>query len=238
MLTKDCLHIRELGLEDKILSTAKDSVTAQNRYVYYPDHLVKMPGPGTSVLEAFTNFFTEPVFEGLLLALVTDFYGPRRDIRISDESVQSWFARRSGSKIAENLVSAVLHGIYAGDIAKLSMRSLMPSLWHLEGRFGSIIRGMIKRGSLVYNSVHDNRLLIEMSRRPPRSDRMEAAEASRMYTLKGGLGKLARGLEASLNQSPMSKVERGVLVNDLRLSGSGPTRRVWLACGYFLCSTV
>lgn len=226
--------IRELGLEDKILSTAKDSVSARNRYVYYPDHLVKMPGPGMNVLEAFTKLFTEPVFEGLLSAPFIDFFSPARPIGYLDESVQSWFARRLGSKIAENLVSAVLHGIYAGDIAKLSMQSLMPRLWRTETRFGSISRGMIQGGLRAQNIVHDLRLrdiLLhrEIVGRRPRSDRMKAAQAASIYTLKGGLGELAHGLEASLKQNPRIKIERGIQVHDLRLCSDGPARQVVLS---------
>ena len=185
-----------------------------------------MPGQGINIFEAFANLFTEPVFEGVFPALLNDFFAPKRDISLHDESVRSFFTRRLSSKIADNIISAGLHGIYAGDIEKLSILSIMPSLWELEGLYGSVSKGMYRVGSLVFRSEPDMTLLSDLERRPPQSDRIKAAEAASMYTLKGGLRELARGLEASLNQNPMINIERKVLVSELRLKRNGPIRQV------------
>jgi len=64
-----------------------------------------------------------------------------------DESVHDFLVRRFGnrSSIPENLVSAVLHGIYAGDSRKLSVRAVLPFLWNSEKRNGSLIRGLLPK---------------------------------------------------------------------------------------------
>jgi protoporphyrinogen/coproporphyrinogen III oxidase len=59
---------------------------------------------------------------------------PGRDPGTKDESVGDFLTRRFGSAVADNFASAVIHGIYAGDIYKLSVRTAMPLLSHLESR--------------------------------------------------------------------------------------------------------
>jgi protoporphyrinogen oxidase len=59
--------------------------------------------------------------------------GPRPR-HIQDESVGDFIMRRTGGNraIADRFVSAVLHGIYAGDVWQLSMASLLPGPWYME----------------------------------------------------------------------------------------------------------
>ena len=37
------------------------------------------------------------------------------------------------------MISAMIHGIYAGDSRKLSVRAVFPQLWEAEREFGSVI---------------------------------------------------------------------------------------------------
>lgn len=171
-----------------------------------------------SIFGAFSTYLREPAFAGVLSAVIYDLLAPRGDLPPSDESIASFFARRWGSKVAENLVSAVLHGIYAGDIEKLSIRSILPSLWDYERSSGSVNRGMRAARGTARFSPHDLRMLGELGERPL-SDTMKTVEASSVYSLKGGLGELAYELEASLAQNPMVQIERETIVNDLRLDG-------------------
>ena len=120
----DAIQVREIGLEDRILMTSKNSIAAQNRFIYYPDHLVRMPGPGSSFLQTTK---------------------PQRPGHLQDESVGSFLTRRFGSALADNVVSAIFHGIYAGDIYKLSARAIVPSLWATEIRNQSIIKGLLEQ---------------------------------------------------------------------------------------------
>lgn len=188
-----------------------------------------MPGPGMDIIQMFATLFSEPVFEGLISSFITDFFSPKRDIWLEDESIKSFFTRRLSPKIADNLASAIIHGIYAGDIEQLSMRSIFPQLWDMEERYGSLNRAIRRNGSAVRHSVDDDRLLSELAQRPPQSDRINAAEAASVFTLKGGLGELAYGLEARLQASPMIQVERRAIVESLQLKGSEPNGHVRFA---------
>ena len=122
-----------------MIAIPKSSPAARNRYIYYPDHLVKMPvPPGRSswseVFESWGNIFRESLYRGLLSGLAKEATIPLRKENIKDESLGDFLSRRFGSGVADNLVSAVCHGIYAGDIYKMSARTLQPTLWHLETR--------------------------------------------------------------------------------------------------------
>jgi oxygen-dependent protoporphyrinogen oxidase len=79
--------------------------------------------------------------------MVTEPLRPKRPDLMSDETIGSFIERRVDKRIANNLVSAVFHGIYAGDIWKLSAKTLLATAWHLEGRYGSALGGFFRMQS-------------------------------------------------------------------------------------------
>ena len=61
-----------------------------------------------------------------------------------DESVDSFLSRRFGDAFARTLGSALVHGIYAADSRRLSVRAAFPSLCESETRGnGSVIWGTL-----------------------------------------------------------------------------------------------
>jgi protoporphyrinogen/coproporphyrinogen III oxidase len=77
---------------------------------------------------AFSNF-TDAVLRGVSARRMARQQGkgpPEMDMSIGD-----WFRSVTGSPaLVDNVISAMVHGIYGGDVDKLSMRSLFPQLWH------------------------------------------------------------------------------------------------------------
>lgn len=141
--------IQDLDLNTQVLCTSKDEAAAQNRYIYYPDQINKLPNSFD-----FANLFS--LFRSGLLDgtwnLPGELLKPRRDVmNLQDESVGDFIARRWDKRVADNLASAVLHGIYAGDIYQLSARTLLERFWELERRFQSVIRGL---NELTVAGVH------------------------------------------------------------------------------------
>ena len=124
--------------EDEIIAIPKTEVASQNRFIYYPDHLVQMPtpygNPFVSALKAGYAALTEPIYSGVVGSLLAETRVRQRPLHIRDESVGEFMRRRFGPAIADNLLSAFFHGIYAGDIYKLSARTLLPALWYTETR--------------------------------------------------------------------------------------------------------
>lgn len=72
---------------------------------------------------------------------------PKRPDGLTDETVGSFIERRVDKRIADNIVSAVFHGIYAGDIWQLSAKTLLGLAWQLEGRYGTALGGFFKMQS-------------------------------------------------------------------------------------------
>ena len=224
------LQIKQLGLENQVLCTSKNSVAAQNRYVYYPDHLVRMPGPGMTLLQNLSTVWKEPVFNGLVSGLLRDIWTKPRSDDLHDESVGSFFTRRLSSKIVDNLISAVLHGIYAGDVYQLGMRMIMPQVWNNELQYGSIMAGFQKSGQFTRLSEFDWATLRDLEEdvepNSATTNKLREVEKSSVFTFRQGLGELSDRLEAHLSGNPMVKIRRETLVTDLRLEGEGPNQIV------------
>ena len=97
-----------------------------------------MPSPYGSffsiLFDGIRAVATEPIFKGVFSSLLAEPLIKQRPENLLDESVGDFIRRRFGVAAADNLASALFHGIYAGDIYKLSIRTLLPKLWYLEGR--------------------------------------------------------------------------------------------------------
>ena len=202
--------------------TSKTSPAAQNRFIYYPDHLVRMPGPGMSLFGNLKNVLTEPLFDGCLNGLLFELVNGKREPHVQDESVGSFVSRRFGSALADNIVSAIYHGIYAGDIYKLSARSLLPSLWLHEELSGSVIYGMSKawqRNTQPMSKSDAQEASIQKSPRRTMSKAVVAAQKSSVFTFKGGIGDLANRLEEKLRGNLNVQIQEKTLVEEIEMKG-------------------
>ncbi len=229
--------------------TSKNSVAAQNRFVYYPDHLVRMPGPGTSLLSNVINLLSEPVFKGAVWGAIKEYYkaAPTRLDGVDDESIGSFISRRFGSGPADNLASAIVHGIYAGDIYNLSARTILPGPWETELKIGSVLQGFYLQQQPVYPAeeksnddfnkylhgsgrrpvaTDDVELIKDFNSRPAVSDTLKAVRASSVFTFKGGIGELADRLEAKLLENPRVVIQMQSRAQNLELRSHKTGSRV------------
>ncbi|KAE8449369.1 hypothetical protein EG329_008270 [Mollisiaceae sp. DMI_Dod_QoI] len=194
--------IQHLGLKDELLISWNNSPAALNRFVYYPDHLVRMPGPRQSISQMLWTILTEPVFKGLFTSLL-EYNRPGRPANIEDESVSSFLTRRCGSPhLGNNLISAVFHGIYAGDIDKLSARTLFSRLYHLEKVAGSIGGGFfdMRGNGYTYMETRDAELRNEMV--PKVEELLSQLRMASVFSFKKGIGAFSDALEQSLRTNP------------------------------------
>ena len=88
----------------------------------------------TNVFRNVRTLLTEPIFKGMIGGILAEPTVKTRPKHVEDESVGDFVERRFGPTIARNMLSALFHGIYAGDIYSLSARTLLPKLWYLETR--------------------------------------------------------------------------------------------------------
>lgn len=164
-----------------------------------------MPGPGQSFFGVIWRILTEPIFRGLFDGVATDLSTPQRSPNLEDESIGSFLKRRLGNThIGDNIVSAIIHGIYAGDIYQLSMKSLQPVAWHCEGLFGSLSIGAkrtILNGEYIIQH-RDALVLADLGVRRSHIARDQEMRFASVYSFKQGIGALSDALVAALKANP------------------------------------
>ena len=227
-------QIEMLDLSEEIVSTPKDAPAARNRYMYYPDHLVRMPGPipGAGLIknvwQNLSNILREPIFNGLIQGMYKDYSASGHvPFDMVDESVGSFVSRKFNPSIAENLVSGVMHGIYAGDLYQLSARSLFPLMWHMNRNPGaSIIDSTIKAASRR-TKFHPAKL-IEMltatrdrERKPEDHIRGDIPQLknSSVFSFKRGIQQFVEGLQRYIKSNPAITVKLNATVQHIQECG-------------------
>jgi oxygen-dependent protoporphyrinogen oxidase len=90
------------------------------------------------------NLWDSGLLAGIWNLIWLFFQGKKIRENERDLSIGEWAGRRIDKRIADNIVSAVFHGIYAGDIYNLSMKALLPMIWNLECVSGNPLWGFIQ----------------------------------------------------------------------------------------------
>lgn len=213
--------------------TSKDSVAAQNRFIYFPDHLVKMPGPGQDIYQILWRLLTEPVFNGIT-GIISEYAVPQRPADLEDESVGHFLERRLGARhIADNIVSAVFHGVYAGDVYQLSVKSIIPRLWQLEGQHQGIAKGWLDnlqhRGQGIQMLRRDALLAQEMTGLPD-NEKLTGfgMTTASVYSFKKGIGSLSDALEKSLRKNGNVTIKMSDKIKSVEYDGSSDSIKVIL----------
>lgn len=195
--------------EDDILYTPKSSPASQNRYIYYPDHLVRIPTPQKDVnllyqlLTALQTLLTEPLFKTVPWSLIAERNKPDLQDSPPDESVYDYIARRFSPEIANNLVSSIYHGIFAGNIDRLSADTLMHQFWNK----GSIVRSIFDKSDVwhTFSDLMMQEAIITNGTRARAKHLRIMGRDSATVTLKNGVGQLVDALCRHLEKS--AKVE-------------------------------
>ena len=121
-------------------------------------------------------------------------------------------SRRLGPNIANILISALTHGIYAGDSAKLSIKSCFKSLYDYEKKYNSIILGMLRTPKVEpdFNDICDGNL-----------DRIEFIKAvqrdASIYSLHGGMQELSDSLVDELKKRENVDLRLAVGCNSIEI---------------------
>lgn len=208
---------------DSTMRIGTKSPGLANRYIYYPDHLVRLPGPGggASFFDTLRDMLREPAYEGVLRSLLGEPFKESRDPKVRDESVASFYRRRFGPGIADNLVSALSHGVYAGDTDKLSMKATMRQPWDDEFGPGVIINLMNKtlaRKPIYYK--HNKIQVVRAIRREYSSEfntrvGLMFAPGYILY-LEGGMHSLITALSRELKKLPNVEIVRNASITHIQ----------------------
>ncbi len=199
---------------DDLLIGSKTAPAAQNRFIYYPDHLVKMPGPGQPIWDILRNYWSESVFTGVLSGVANDILTDRRPANVRDESIGQFVTRRFNKSIANNLTSAVFHGIYAGDIWKLSAKSILPLPWAREEKYGNLSTALFDalQNKTSWDFCDDLELQCKLQDGLWDPKMGEKIRMASVFMFKRGLGQFAERLEQRLASKMNVKVEKSISV--------------------------
>jgi oxygen-dependent protoporphyrinogen oxidase len=171
------------------------------------------------------SVLTEPVFTGAFRAMLEVTRDPRPP-SLEDESIASFTNRRfGGPQIGDNIVSAVIHGIYAGDIYQLSAKSIFRRLWDFEHQHGSVtegaVVGMQSTMAKAKRDISDPKIDISLRGR---------LKGASVYTFKGGIGQLSAALEASLRTNPNVEFKIGDKVTSVEYDTESDGISVRIPC--------
>ncbi|KIW03155.1 protoporphyrinogen oxidase [Verruconis gallopava] len=177
-----------IGLEANMIVTPKDSIAAKRRWLYYPDHLVELPSPSRGLLANLWTILTEPAFKGYMRDLMYEMSVPPRGADVEDESVGEFISRRVNRRLVDQVASAVLHGIYAGDAWELSARSVLSDAWWAERHSGSVFKGVMDMQREGWMRRRHAELLEHLTRsQQPSEDVIRTVKDASTVTLDGGL---------------------------------------------------
>ncbi|KIW58502.1 protoporphyrinogen oxidase, variant [Exophiala xenobiotica] len=221
--------LKDLDLVKEVLPISKHSPAALNRFIYYPDHLVLMPGPVRGFLELLHRLWMawdEPIYEGLISAALAEPWVALRAPDIKDESVGHFMTRRFGKNLTDNLASAFFHGIYAGDLYRLSVRTLLPKLWYLEGRDRENEPGLLLTMVALMRSrqvpVLERQVRFagidvreQYNTNPLRKALVALLQRSSVYTFRRGLGELTTSLETALSSNSNVTIQKSAYVDHI-----------------------
>jgi len=137
--------LSQLGHDDQVEVMDKKSI-ANKKWIWSNSGLIPVPDPFS--VSSLTKFLThsEIIQPKLFWGFLKEPFVKPKNL---DESIESFFNRRLGNKIlTNNVLSAMIHGIYAGDISKLSIKSIMPKVKYLEKDYGSITKAILQKIAL------------------------------------------------------------------------------------------
>jgi protoporphyrinogen/coproporphyrinogen III oxidase len=196
--------IQQIGLDKDILWVNKDSLGAKNRYIKYQGRLVLIRPPKRLLPDSY--FFTEPLLRKAIGGVLKfGLFRPRRPAGSEDESIASFFRRRFNEHIAQYFVSALVHGVYAGDYERLSMRSsLFKVFWDME-----------TAGKRFMQRPAEEEVVLNEMKAGLGENLVNIAKDSRMYSFPDGTDTLSRRLREKLEgkvtirtDSPIQRIKK------------------------------
>ncbi|RLL45028.1 protoporphyrinogen oxidase [Oceanobacillus piezotolerans] len=132
--------VDELGLNDEIIRNK----TGQS-YILQNNKLHPMPkGTFMGVPKEVGPLLTSKLVsvKGRIRALC-DYILPKAKPK-EDVSIGEFMRRRFGNEVVDSQISPMLSGIHSGDIDEMSLMATYPNFYHLEQKYGSVMKGLQK----------------------------------------------------------------------------------------------
>ncbi len=190
---------RELGLGGELLPSndvaRKTYILVHNRLVALPDGLMFMV-PTKLVPTALTRLFSFSTKVRMALELLH----PPRPTGLPDEAVAALVERHFGAEAVERLADPLLSGIFGGDAAELSARTVLPRLVEMETQYGSLTRGMLAAHRQMRARA---KAAAKNSSNGKVGNGAPTAQRAIFTALRGGMQQLVDALTARLNPASL-----------------------------------
>ena len=220
---------RELGLGDDLMGSNDH---ARRTYILHRGRLLPLPD-GLMFLvptRLWPMVTTKLLPLSTKLAAAWELFSSPPAGDEGDESVASFVKRHFGEAMLENIADPLLAGVYGGDSAELSVRSVLPRFWEMERQHGSLTRATLKamrQHREASSSDNDSPDSAGTGNAPPR-------KLPLFMTLKGGLQQMTEKLAAQVEKYRVF-VRRPVLALEFAPGGPGGStdscsRRFQIAC--------
>ena len=216
---------RELGLGAALIPSndadRKTYIVVRNRLVALPDGLMFLV-PTKLIPTALTRLFSLPTKIRMGLELLH----PPRPTGLPDESVAALVERHFGREVVDRLADPLLSGIFGGDSAQLSARTVLPRLVEMENEYGSLTRGMLAAHRKMRARIKE---AAKRTARPANVKGSATATRAIFTALRGGMQQLVDALAARIDpecvrlSTPVSGIEK--TADGWRIETVGPTDR-------------
>ncbi|KAI8647246.1 protoporphyrinogen oxidase [Parasitella parasitica] len=224
--------IQDLNLNDeKLLGVPKSDPSVKNRYIYYNGKINTIPSDPVSML-----LRKPPVFKSVILAGALEPFRRSRFINgkpkngIEDESMYDFMKRRFNEHTAINLMGAIAHGVYAGDVKQLSIQSTLRMLYEAEKNYGGVVVGMM-RGAANTSTMRERGMAVRSRDKDPEwFGRMEEMS---VLGFKDGMETLPDRLRSWLEQHPNVEIVRNDPVESIQPLDNGKESKIKTRCSEF-----
>jgi oxygen-dependent protoporphyrinogen oxidase len=178
-----------LELAAKIgLPPLRSNDNSRKRFIFTEGELRQLPeSPAKFML---SNFLT---LQGRL-RMMAEYFIPAADK--DDETMEAFAKRRVGKEFFEKLLDPMASGVYAGDPAKMSIRSCFSKVYELERKYGGLLKGFAAIGKEAKRS----------------GKKVEAGPGGTLMSFNGGMYSLIETLKGILGSSSIitGKEARGL----------------------------
>ncbi len=181
--------VDELGLSNQFVYANE---VGNNRYILKNGNLLTLPTSAGAFLKS--KLFST---KAKLRLMAEPFIGKSDDGYY--QSISEFVSRRLGSEFLDYAIDPFVSGVYAGDPAKLSVKSAFPKLYRLEELYGGLIKGMIKGAK----------------ERKTRNE--ESKQSAKMFSFKDGMQALPNAIAEYLGE----RVKLNSSVESVTKSGNG-----------------
>lgn len=134
--------IKDCKLENDLIYPNES--TKNNRYVLKQGKLQILPKKPIDILSTpILNWYEK-------ISIIKDFFISKHN---KNTSVSSFITKRFGKAVLNHFFEPFLTGIYAGDIDKMSAKHTLKKIWHLEQKYGSVIKGIKQQKNISNPSI-------------------------------------------------------------------------------------